>query len=345
MARSGTPSECGTNACVTASPAALTIACAIAWRGAHAEPAPVTPIALEYVAPAACPDEISLRAGVVARLGQDPFRGDAPRKALIDVEPTAAGFVAAIELREAGGRVSRRAVGPAAKCEDAVAALELALAVIIDPTTGASAGDPTPITTTTIPSPNAPVPAYGPPVYEPPGWRTPPTPAGPRVHELALIIGLVAGAHPESEGYFGVRAGYRLAPHWRIGMFGRVAEGSGTLDPERTYETRTSELAVEGCWRREFVLACGFVGAGSKSVQVHRYTTSSGYEDVADYSDPYGLVGASLALEVPLGNAFLRPMIESAAPLPQVHVESEGVRRWDLPRAQLAFDLAIGYRW
>jgi hypothetical protein len=304
----------------------------------------VTPIAIEYVAPAACPDEISLRAGVIARLGTDPFRGDAPRVAMIDVEPTGAGFVAAIELREPGHEVTRRAVGPAVRCEDAVAALELALAVIIDPTYSSQPVPP--------PQQPAPLPPTAPVVYEPPGWRVAP-PSGPpplRRHELAFAVGVVAGTHPDSEGTFGLRAGYMVDEHWRIGMLGRLANGNGTLtmdsSGERTYETRTSELEVEGCRRYHFAIGCVLLGLGSKSVNIRRYDVSVGTShEVADYSDLFAIAGANLSLEVPLGHAFLRPLVEANVPLPNVPIESEGLRHVELPAVVVAFDLALGYRW
>lgn len=302
----------------------------------------VVPISLEYVAPPACPDEISVRAGVIARLGSDPFQGDAPRAAMIDVQPTGAGFVAAIELREPGRPVTRRAVGPALRCEDAIEALELALAVIIDPTYSPAA-------------PPAPLPPMMPPapvVYEPPGWRAPaPVPPSIRRHELALAIGIEAGTHPESEGTFGLRAGYMIDEHWRIGMVGRLANGNGTLTRDsagnyRRYETRTSELEVEGCRRYRFVIACALLGVGSKSVHIDRYDYDLGVsQEVADYHDPFAIAGANVSLELPLGHAFLRPLVEGSFPLPNVPIESEGLRHIELPVALLAFDLSLGYRW
>jgi hypothetical protein len=312
----------------------VTLAIVLA-RVAAAEPAPIS---IEYVAPAECPDEISLKAGVIARLGHDPFDGDAARRAMIDVRPTGAGYVAAIEVREPGRAVARRAVGPARRCEDAVEALELALAVIVDPTIGDSPPTPSPVPSPPPPSPPPPQPQR----YDMPDWRPPPPVVeGPRRHEIAIVIGAIAGAGPDNAGYFGVRAGFAIGARWRIGVVGRIADASGDLDAERSMNGRVSELAAEGCVRYRYVIACGIAGVGSKSVRIYR----TGGETVADYSDPFGLIGVDAALEIPLGNAFLRPLVEGAIPLPNVAIESEGVRRVDLPFARLAFDLALGYRW
>ena len=57
------------------------------------------PFALDYAAPPACPDEITLRAGVIARLGHDPFDASAARA-----------FARVSEaLRRSGRKVSARA--------------------------------------------------------------------------------------------------------------------------------------------------------------------------------------------------------------------------------------------
>jgi hypothetical protein len=323
----------------------LGVACAVVLTAgsAGADPAPLGPIAIEYVAPAVCPDEISLRAGVIARLGQDPFRGDAPRRALIDVAQTAAGFVAAIELHEPGQPASRRAVGPAQRCEDAVDALELALAVIIDPTRGAEP-PPKPVVTSPPPPPRLP---SGPGRYEPPGWREAARPPAPPRYELGVSVGSLAGAMPESSVTLGIRAGYAIDERWRAGVYARYGRGHGDLDPAhvRTYEIGIAELHAEGCLKQMLLIACAFAGVGSKSVTIERDDGMFVVTTVADYSDPYFVVGASVALDLPLGGGFLRPSLDALIPLPAVAIESEGASRYDVPFGELGFDLALGYRW
>jgi hypothetical protein len=323
---------------------------AIVHSVAFAQPAGST-IAIEYVAPAVCPDEISVRSGVIARLGRDPFFGDADRKAFIDVKQTAAGFVAAIELRESGRSASRRAIGPTTKCEDAVSALELALAVIIDPSYSATTGPaPTP------PPPPQPFvrPAPYPPTqqratYEPPGWRglpppTPATPPAPPKHEIAFAIGGLTSQHPETALALMLRAAY-LLPGWRIGVLARMSSGTGVED-DLSLRANQTELLAEGCRRQGFFLFCGAIGVGSKDVEIGDYQWDGvGMPRDAEYSEAFFETAFSAGLEIPLGRAFLRPTVELAIPLPAVKIESQGVERYRVGFGQIGFDLALGYRW
>jgi len=308
--------------------------------------APARSIAIEYIAPANCPDEISVRAGVVARLGRDPFFGDSDRKAFIDVKQTAAGYVAAIELRESGRGASRRAIGPTSKCEDAVNALELALAVIIDPAYGAPSTAPDP-----LPQPYvrpAPYPETK-RTYEPPGWRglPPPiaaAPPAPPKHEIAIAVGGLTSQHPEVATAFMLRAAY-LLPAWRIGVLARMSSGTGVED-ELTLRANQVELLAEGCRRQGFFLLCAAIGVGSKDVEIGDYNWDGvGMPRDAEYSEPFFETAFSAALEIPLGRAFLRPTVELALPLPAVKIESQGVERYRVGFGQVGFDLALGYRW
>jgi hypothetical protein len=332
------------------------IAVAIATASiAGAQTAPST-IAIEYVAPSVCPDEISLKAGVIARLGRDPFFGDSNRKAFIDVKQTAAGFVAAIELREPGQGPSRRAIGPTSKCEDAVNALELALAVIVDPASGPASSSTTPTTPTgpTMPS--------GPPVdrtvryapnqvrgYEPPGWRTLPppnfAPPEPPTHEIAFAIGGLSSQHPSTAMALSLRAAY-LMPAWRIGVLARLSSGTN-VDDMLDLRANQTEILGEGCRRQDFFLLCVAVGIGSKSVEIGDYGyDGTGTPRDAQYSKAFFETAFSAALEVPLGRrAFFRPTAELALPLPAVKIESLGVERYRVGFGQIGFDLALGYRW
>ena len=317
------------------------IAVAIAGA-AEAVAQPRSTIAIEYVAPAGCPDEISVRAGVIARLGRDPFFGESVRKAFVDVQQTATGFIATIELRE-GGTASRRAIGPTSKCEDAVAALELALAVIVDPAYGATAPPPAGPRPFVAPAP------YPEPrrTYEPPGWQRAPlptTPPAPPKHEIAFAIGGLTSQHPDLATAFLLRAAY-LFPSWKLGMLARLSS-STNVEANLSLRANQVELLAEGCRTQGLVLLCAAVGVGNKSVEIGDFDSDPMSPDRgAEYSSAFLETAFSAALHVPLGRAFLRPTVELAIPIPAVKIESLGVERYRVGFGQVGFDLALGYRW
>ena len=324
---------------------ACTVAVAAALVGrASADPAS---IAIEYAAPAGCPDEVRVRAGVIVRVGHDPFRGDAPRRVLIDVTEGATGFIAALQLHEPGKPVSRRAVGPSVVCEDTIAVLELVLAALITP---APAAEPPPPTT----PPRTIGDLVGPPpvTYEPPGWRAtaaaaaaPAPPRKPPRKEFAISIGSLAGAMPNTVVTFGLRFGYAINKDLRAGIHIRGASDRGDLDAQRTYDVGVGELHTEVCSRWWHAILCGVVGFGTKSVSVVRDDGMFVVTDVADYSSQYFLAGGSLSLDLPLGRGIVRPSVNAIVPLPPVQIESEGMQREELSIAHIGFDLSLGYRW
>lgn len=333
----------------------VVVAAALVGR-ASAEPAP---IAIEYVAPTGCPDESSVRAGIIARLGHDPFRGDATRRVLIDVTHGATGFIAAIRVHEPGKAVSRRAVGPSVACEDTVSALELVLAVLIDRArgNGPAPGPPPPRTIGDLVGP-APEPyrPYREPYkqgYEPPGWRkaaaaaaaAQAVPRRPPRKEFAVSIGSLAGAMPKTTLTFGLRAAYSITEDVRAGIYVRGGGDQGDLDSQRTYDVGVGELHAEVCSRWWLAIVCGVVGVGSKSVSIVRDDGMFVVTDVADYSSQYFLAGGSLSFDIPLGRGIIRPTVNAIVPLPPVQIESEGMERAELPIAHIGFDLALGYRW
>ena len=110
----------------------------LAARPAPAAP-PVPPsVRLSYVlgrGAEQCPPEAALRRGVAARLGRDPFRAEGAQLVSIRVEATRAGLAATVEVRDAAGKaVGTRTVASSRRdCAELAAAVELAVAIAIDP--------------------------------------------------------------------------------------------------------------------------------------------------------------------------------------------------------------------
>ncbi|HEY3357732.1 MAG TPA: hypothetical protein VGQ83_31050 [Polyangia bacterium] len=84
-----------------------------------------------------CPGEPAIRGGVTARLGYEPFAAGAGRTVHASVAGTGRGLRARVELRDATGAVlgERELVSEQHDCTELAAAMELAIAIAIDPVT------------------------------------------------------------------------------------------------------------------------------------------------------------------------------------------------------------------
>lgn len=110
---------------------------------------------LEYHPPsgAECPERGQLVDAIAARLGYDPFRGEAPRRLEIAIEAQADGYRARIDLKDAQGtELGRRELEPLPRCADLLEPLALAIALALDPL---QLGPPAPIRPDPPPSPEA----------------------------------------------------------------------------------------------------------------------------------------------------------------------------------------------
>src|SRR5438128_1351366 len=113
-----------------------------------------------------CPDQRSLEDAVSARLGYPPFRTDAARTLTARVSASGRGLLARMELRDAGGNLlgKRDLAGAGEGCGELAAAMELAIAIAIDP---ASATRPPPPLSEAPPPSQPPPPPPPPPADEP----------------------------------------------------------------------------------------------------------------------------------------------------------------------------------
>lgn len=78
----------------------------VAWAGPWLAPASAAPytVSLKYGAAPGCPDATDFRAAVIARLGYDPFKDDAPERVLVQIRPRGASLEGRIEWRDAEGQ-------------------------------------------------------------------------------------------------------------------------------------------------------------------------------------------------------------------------------------------------
>lgn len=119
-------------------PSALAIAALITAIAApaFAEPRLVSLGYLRRPGADSCPDESSLRSRIAARLGSNPFRDDAPTQLEVVVGQSPVGLGATVTLRE---RATSKSLGRrtleshATDCRELADAMELAIALAIDP--------------------------------------------------------------------------------------------------------------------------------------------------------------------------------------------------------------------
>jgi hypothetical protein len=114
--------------------AASLLAVCLACTGAFA--APRAPASLIYDASGTrCPDKAELVKAVTRRLGASPFGDGASEKILVQVSPVADGTLRATVTRMVDGAEAgkRELSSPAADCRDLFQAVELAVAMAMDP--------------------------------------------------------------------------------------------------------------------------------------------------------------------------------------------------------------------
>lgn len=209
-----------------------------------------------------CPDEQWVRSAVSARLGRDPF--DAAGENAVSVQlarSTGAALVATVEVVRPDGRVGRRTLdSPTGDCLELASAMELAIALALDPSArkaapSVDAGAPAPLPV------DAGVPL--PPVVEPP--VTVAAPAPPPPSSVSPFVGasvlLTAGALPGVSGGLLVGGGVKVA-NFRISVEGRLHLPTRVLAGSSATSTFLALGAVVPCLDVGRVSACLAAAAG-----------------------------------------------------------------------------------
>jgi hypothetical protein len=318
---------------------------ALAGRG-EADPRPS--VRIEYDAPPECPDAIRVRAGVIGRLGYDPFASpvdpDVPRLFSVRIERGATGYVATIDVVDGRTVTGTRTLRPQTSCGDAGDALELALAVAIDPA-AFGAGDPTP---PPAPAPGPTPPPAGRPVQLYPPPVGPPAPPPPRElrSDINIMLGGFAGAFESVVFAFGFDVGYEPRKGLRIGAGFRWGRDTSFDYPDE-HGYSTTEIHGEACWKLGYVQACAIGGFGAKSVTIEGDDGMMGQVTLADYRKLYGLAGGRGRLVIPLGERTVAVgTADVVVVLPPVDIATDaGAVRYAAPPVEGAFALGLGYRW
>jgi hypothetical protein len=275
-----------------------------------------------------CPEEMSLRMAVVARLGYDPFSPNASGALFASIRLLDGKLSGSVELVDENGiSRGRRQLQALYGCDEMARALALSISIAIDPESTEPrrerSANPPPARSA-APRPLPPLPAE----ETAPAQRRADLPtrriSSPDSVALSAItlIGMapsaaVGGAlwYEHARGPFAFVGGARFA----IAPSGDVRAGA---DLKATLVA--SDLGL--CWRRSLLEACGVGLAGASWVtggQVRSPRTSAG---------PFLAFGARLALAAPLSNsAGVFAAGEAWGVATPVHAEVDGVRVWDAP--------------
>lgn len=268
-----------------------------------------SPVRLLYVATdTQCPAKERLISAVVARLGTVPFADDATETVEVRVLRSGEALTAQVSRYGPAGESGRRELSsPTLDCSELFRALELAVAIAIDPRAGlvrpAVKAAPAPL----------PVPTH---VEE----REPP--AAPTLFHLGLGVSGSYGTGPTATAGFVVFAGLKHR-QLEVSLGGRVelpaglAVGSGHLGTQ----LMLGDLAA--CMAISAFRACGTGQLGALRM------SSEGLLPGVQQTSLVASAGARLALVFSLSEHWaLRPFVEVTASLTRLTVVSEGTPVW-----------------
>ena len=314
-----------------------TIACWSRWRLvlaavsgvlACSSPAFGQSIRLDYrrsAAAEACPTAESMRAGVKALMGRDPFSPDATSTVICELDVRDEQFVARIELNDHGSPAvgARELVAP--DCEALARTVRVTLTIVISGLGTAPATDPAAVT-------------------DPPNLER--VPHLDRRRDNTTEVGFTGHALAGVAGSFSNQS--------RVGMIGVLGIGvrrrglSAGLELHAAPETET---AIEGGGRvttrtiRGALVPCAHKGAfGGCLLLLAGRVSGRGHElDMArSVQTPNVSVGGRVAWEFDLSAAIsLRAHLDLAASLTRTTLRVGPMEVWETPRAEATAGIVI----
>lgn len=305
-----------------------------------------------------CPAREQLVSAVAARLGLDPFADDALVELRVQVRRTGRSLTAHVSQRGAGGAKRERELSsPTLDCSELFRAIELAVALAIDPRAGLVPLPPPKPEPMTAPPPPAPAvpepepepvkpqpePAPEPEVLKPlPAPEPAPAPVQPPGPALDWHLGvapafslntgpgptfgavLLAGLH---RGYFEANVG------------GRVELGSSLDAKPGQVQTQLTLGSLDVCVAVQWVRGCVLADVGALRV------TSSGLASPAHTAALYADLGARLAVELPVSRQLVvRPFLDIATPVARATVLVDGAPVWSSPAFSGTLGVALMVR-
>jgi hypothetical protein len=300
----------------------------VAWALTGVLAASPAPVALEWSRGSGaerCPDAPEVRAAVATHLGYEPFREGAETTITVQVSAAESGLHATIEVNRPGAALRRRELSSGTiDCSELAAAIELAIAIAIDPRSLAAA-EPRRVA---APSP--------PPAAAPP-------PAAPSVSELHA--GVFAGAHAALGTSPSVAPGFVIGARLQLPRFEAGLEGRADLSSKVSVSAgRVNTTALLGsavpCLRPWKLGVCAILSGGAMQV-----TGELGAGPVRATS-PLVLIGARVVLELLLSDVLgVEPWLEVQAVLTRISLRSEQMDLWVTPPVAGAMGVRLWLRF
>jgi hypothetical protein len=327
--------------------------------GSAAETPPATGVRLEVQRGAGaetCSDEKAIQEGVVKRLRHDPFTAPVHRIVVASIRRTEQGYSANVSLQDVDGTPLglQRLDYQIASCDELAAAIELAIAVAIDPVLAQQGPaqdrsivrtESIPTTTVVVPALPAAAAAATPKEVEPaPAANQPSSNGSPEESALGwrfwLGAGVAFGSEPTavptlSTGLELHIANASVGLQFRADFAGHRAAAEGSIS---TY-LLMGELVP--CYHRGWLGVCGLIDAGA------RHSTGVGLEQAHTAITSYFALGARLELDVPIvpGWFWIRPEADVSFPTTSVTLNAAGAAAWESPPVSavvgVAFVLAL----
>ena len=273
------------------------------------------PVRLTYsAAGTGCPDRAALMTAVRARLGNEPFTDAGDELVDVSLKSTDRGLAARIVRKKGPQEAGRRELqSPTADCTELFKALELAVAIAIDPRAGLVGAPPEP---------------------PPPPPRPPPPPA--LTFHGGLALAGVAGTGPSPSGalalFAGLRRGLLLVD---VGARFELPV-SVQLEGGRV-ATQVFTAGVAACLALSVFRACLLGEAGAL-----RVVGTSGVETRVERALLFAGLGTRLAAEwQPRPWLIIRPYLDLAAHLARTTVYFGDVQAWDMPPVYGVLGVAV----
>jgi hypothetical protein len=286
-----------------------------------------------------CPTETEFRAAVIRQVGYDPFRSQAPRHVLAQVQPSERGIDGQITWTDALGSKEgeRRFVSPHRDCGELMKGVTFAVAVqiqLLNTSAGADDAEPERPTPPPAPTPAPPVDAGPPPIVDvpPPLRKEPPPPTRSIEVGFGPLAQLGWAPSPSAGGRVFAAMRWRalsveVGAQATLPVKMRQADGTG-------FSASSLGATLAPCFH------VGRLGLCAVGMISRMHVEGFGVDDTRSPSSALARAGLRLALDQPMSGPFaLRAYAEGLAALTPRTVFLNDTPVWAVPSLGGAFGI------